>query len=100
MPARLFDLNLMLCRYILKQAGLKTDIQFTETFEKMPADGIDFRQSLQPKPRLSRPDECFAPVPYQQVFQERYGFLANLSMIDLLFNEGPNALQVLQSSLL
>jgi hypothetical protein len=100
MPERLFDLNLVLCRYILKQAGLQTNIQFTETFEKIPADGIDFREGLQPKPRLHKPDTNFSPAPYQQVFQERFGFLPNLSIIDLLFNEGPNARQVLQSSVI
>jgi hypothetical protein len=99
MPERLFDLNFILLQYILKQMGLKTEIQFTCSFEKIPADSIDFRQSLQPKPRLYKPDENFTPAPYQQVFQERFGFLSNLSIIDLLFNEGPNALQVLQLSL-
>ena len=49
-------------------------------------------------PGLHRPDKNFNPVPYQQVFQERYGFLPNLSIIDLLFNEGPNALQIIQLS--
>jgi hypothetical protein len=99
LPARLFDLNLMLCRYLLKQVGLNTEIQLTGTFEKTPSGGIDFRHSLQPKPRLYKPDGSFSPSPYQQVFQERYGFMPNLSIIDLLFNEGPNALQVLQLSL-
>ena len=92
MPERLFDLNIRLLQYVLKQIGLKTDIHLTETFEKTPSDLVDFRQSIQPKPRLNKPDENFVPVPYQQVFQERYGFLPNLSIIDLLFNEGPNAL--------
>jgi hypothetical protein len=98
MPERLFDLNLILSRYILKQIGLKTEIQFSQSFEKIPAEGIDLRESLQPKPRHYKPDEDFSPAPYQQVFQERFGFLPNLSIIDLLFNEGPNALQVLQLS--
>jgi hypothetical protein len=35
---------------------------------------------------------------YMQVFQEKYGFTPNLSIIDLLFNEGPQALQVLKGS--
>jgi hypothetical protein len=33
-----------------------------------------------------------------QVFQEKFGFTPNLSIADLLFNEGPNALQVLINS--
>jgi hypothetical protein len=96
MPQRLFDLNLRLLQFILKQLGLPIGINQTEAFEKTPANAVDFRESIQPKPRQYRPDEDFVPVPYQQVFQERYGFLPNLSIIDLLFNEGPKALQVLK----
>ena len=40
----------------------------------------------------------FSPQPYYQVFQERLGFLPNLSIIDLLFNMGPESLLVLQQS--
>ena len=99
MPGRLFDLNFRLLQYVMKQIGLKPDISFTETFEKMPSDLDDFRQSIHPKPRLNQPDENFIAAPYQQVFQERYGFLPNLSIIDLLFNEGPNTLQIIQLSM-
>ena len=28
---------------------------------------------------------------YTQVFTEKYGFVPNLSILDLLFNEGPNS---------
>jgi hypothetical protein len=98
MPELLFDLNQRLLIYILKTLGLNSQIQFTEVFQKTIPENIDFRQSIHPKPRLNKPCENFSPVPYQQVFQERYGFLPNLSILDLLFNEGPNALQILKSS--
>ena len=35
--------------------------------------------------------------PYIQVFQEKHGFINNLSVLDLLFNEGPNAKYYLQT---
>lgn len=98
MPSGLFDLNLRLLQYFLKQLGLNNHVNFTENFEKNPEGLLDFRQSIQPKPRLYKPDENFNPVPYQQVFQDRYGFLPNLSIIDLLFNEGLNALEILKMS--
>jgi hypothetical protein len=99
MPERLFDLNLRLLQYVLKQIGLKTNMHLTEAFEKTPEDKIDFRESIQPKSRRYKPDKNFAPASYQQVFRERYGFLPNLSIIDLLFNEGPNAMHIIQLSM-
>jgi hypothetical protein len=98
MPERLLDLNHRLLLYILKTIGLNNKICYTGTFQKSAPDQSDFRQGIQPKPRLNRPDENFRPVPYQQVFRDRNGFLPNLSIIDLLFNEGPNALQVIKLS--
>jgi hypothetical protein len=100
MPERLFELNHLLLMHILKLLGLNSIIQFTEAFDINPIDRCDFRESIQPKPGKARPDNNFSPVPYPQVFRDRYGFLPNLSLIDLLFNEGPNALQVLQSSVI
>ena len=38
----------------------------------------------------------FDPPPYTQVFLEKHGFIGNLSILDLLFNQGPHALEYLQ----
>lgn len=46
----------------------------------------DFREVIRPKHPLPDPD--FTPQPYYQVYAERHGFLPNLSILDLLFNEG------------
>ena len=51
-----------------------------------------------PKRISATEDPDFFPQPYYQVFQERLGFLPNLSIIDLLFNMGPESLLVLQQS--
>ena len=58
----------------------------------------DFRQSIRPKLPYDT-DPAFHPVPYFQVFGLRHGFLPNLSIIDLLFNMGPESRLVLRHSI-
>ena len=57
----------------------------------------DYRDSISPKIPFTF-DSTFIPIPYYQVFATRHGFLPNLSIVDLLFNMGPEALLVLQKS--
>ena len=55
----------------------------------------DLRESIRPK-QPYRTDPAFSAVPYYQVFSQRQGFLPNLSIVDLLFNMGPEARLVLR----
>jgi hypothetical protein len=82
---------------ILRFAKITKSSKITDKW----TEGInhDYRYSISPKKRLEHPDLHFSPFPYQQVFQERHGYIPNLSIIDLLFNEGPQALQILTNSL-
>ncbi|MEI3440030.1 MAG: WbqC family protein, partial [Bacteroides uniformis] len=48
-----------------------------------------------PKKDFRLEDPEFSPKPYYQVFQEKHGFLPNLSIVDLLFNMGPESLLML-----
>lgn len=95
----LFEWNLNLLNYLLEMLDIKIEVKISHTFEKTPVNAFDYRQSIHPKTRLSKPDHRFTPIPYLQVFQERFGFLPNLSIIDLLFNEGPNSREVLSKTL-
>jgi len=92
----LFDWNVHLLNVILKLCGINK--KPAVTMEWKTNAGFDFRQSINPKKRLSGHHPLFLPVPYQQVFSERSGFLPNLSIIDLLFNEGPQTLTLLKNS--
>ena len=49
----------------------------------------DFRDVIRPKHPL--PDADFQPRPYYQVYRQKHGFLPNLSILDLLFNMGPES---------
>ena len=54
----------------------------------------DFRDAIDPK--HPAPDPEFAPRPYYQVFARKNGFQPNLSILDLLFNMGPEGIFWLQ----
>lgn len=55
-----------------------------------PLNLSDFRQCINPKHPFE--DSDFQPRPYYQVYQQKYGFLPNLSILDLLFNMGPESI--------
>lgn len=57
----------------------------------------DFRETIRPKIDF-RFDTSFSPQPYYQVFAAKHGFLPNLSIVDLLFNMGPESRVVLRAS--
>lgn len=53
-------------------------------------DGVqDYRDVIRPKHALR--DDSFAPRRYYQVYERKHGFLPNLSILDLLFNMGPES---------
>ena len=59
----------------------------------------DYRELIHPKLDFAL-DKTFHPVSYYQVFDQRHGFIPNLSVVDLLFNMGPESLIVLRQSYL
>ncbi|MBN2485180.1 MAG: WbqC family protein [Bacteroidales bacterium] len=90
----LIDFNLKILRQIQESMGTDFNIGFSQHFI-MPADeSYDFRNSIHPKERLNKPDKYFKPVNYFQVFSEKFGHQPNLSFIDLMFNEGPQAIDI------
>ena len=96
----LADFNEELCRLICSLIDIQPDMERTSEYRtEFTLDETDFRESIHPKKDFTLEDTAFSPQPYYQVFQERLGFLPNLSIIDLLFNMGPESLLVLQKSI-
>lgn len=95
----LFDFNEKLCETVCKLIDITPCIQRTEEYrQEFQTNEVDFREMIHPKKDDSL-DVEFSPEPYYQVFETRHGFLPNLSIIDLLFNMGPESLLVLRDSI-
>lgn len=92
----LIDFNEALDAKIFELIDLHPVIKRTIAYGE-PAAEVDLRSAITPK--HPREDSIFIPQPYYQVFQQKYGFLPNLSIVDLLFNMGPESLLVLRDSI-
>ncbi|MDL2266246.1 WbqC family protein [Parabacteroides sp. OttesenSCG-928-G21] len=91
----LFDFNEELRQLICSLLDIDSDVIYTNDY--LPEVPNDFRERIRPKHEGI--DLNFQPAAYYQVFQERHGFLPNLSIVDLLFNMGPEGLIVLHKSI-
>lgn len=89
----LYDFNMEICGKMCELLDIHPTIKETVGYvkhEDIP-DGIDdFRDSIDPK--HPHPDPAFAPRRYYQVYENKHGFQPNLSILDLLFNMGPESI--------
>ncbi len=88
---RLVDLNLAITKKILQLLGLPSDLKISEEYVDAQQGDIDMR----PK---GKQGSDVALTPYIQVFSDRLPYVENLSILDLLFCEGPNALSFILSN--
>ena len=92
----LYDFNMELTLLACDLIGIGAVLAPTESYEARPAL-CDLRESIHPK-RPWQDDADFSPVTYYQVFKEKHGFVPNMSIVDLLFNMGPESILVLRDS--
>lgn len=91
----LFDMNMELMTVCLKLLGVNKKMEFTSFFEKNPGPGlVDLRSAIHPK--KVNPSYIITWSRYPQIFG-RY-FVTNLSILDLLFCEGANSINILGQS--
>lgn len=88
----LIDFNMALHHLIMDCLQLEKDIKHTTIFEKAPELVADFRSLT-----LAKKMPEFELPPYHQLFHDKHGYLPNLTVLDLLFNEGPNAVTYLEN---
>ena len=92
----LFELNLELLTLCLKLLNYDNVITFSEKYQKNPVGGIlDLRSVIHPKKDFSK-NVFYQSYSYIQLFGKE--FVPNLSIIDVLFSEGPNADNVIHQS--
>ena len=89
----LYDFNMEITNKMCELIDLRPNIATTEEFIKSPEGFTDFRDVIRPKRPLQ--DNDFEPKRYYQVYESKHGFLPNLSILDLLFNMGPESILLL-----
>ena len=87
----LLDFNLECIAVINQCLGLEMAISKSNQFTKTTSE-TDYRFLVN-----ARKEAKIEVSAYIQVFQGKHGFISNLSILDLLFNEGPNALNYLNN---
>lgn len=94
----LFDFNMETMQKMCELLDIEPHIIMTDKYVFLPENKdseatntniMDFRDAIRPKHPL--PDAEFEQRKYYQVYALKYGFQPNLSILDLLFNEGPEA---------
>ncbi|WP_298534394.1 WbqC family protein [uncultured Algibacter sp.] len=88
----ILDYNFKCLEVIFDCLQLETNSSKTTSYQKTTNTEIDYRFLVNAKKESLLPFDT-----YTQVFGDKHGFIPNLSILDLLFNEGPNSLNYLES---
>ncbi len=115
-PERLMELNMALLKFFIEKTGLAVDLRLTTEYspEGIVAEGFaggdavaedvgrriqcdDLREIIHPKRPNTILKDLQLEKPYFQVFSQKHGFQSDLSIMDLLFNEGPDSILFLRS---
>ena len=86
----LLDFNEEIREKMCELIDIRPKVSFSSGFSMECGVFTDYRDAITPK--HPEPDPDFSPKPYYQVYRQKHGFLPNLSVLDLLFNMGPESI--------
>ena len=92
----LYDFNMELTQWLCEQIDIQPELVPTTEYMDTGEGILDLREAIHPKKSAVDMASFYRPVPYYQVFDSRHGFQPDLSIVDLLFNMGPESLLVLR----
>lgn len=88
----LLDFNTAILKTCINLLKIRSDIEYSASFTPLENPN-DLRISISPKKELTQ----FIFPEYHQVFIDKFGFISNLSVLDLIFNLGPDSLEYLKN---
>ena len=86
----LFDFNEEIRLKVCELIDIEPTVTLTSESSDSSDTARDYRSAINPKHPVTDPD--FMPKKYYQVYLQKHGFLPNLSILDLLFNMGPESI--------
>lgn len=96
----LFGLNEKIRERICELIGFSAKVRYSDQYLRNDAENFrDLRNTLHPKKNILESVPEFVANPYYQVFGQKQTFMPNLSVLDLLFNLGPESILVLRDSI-
>ena len=104
-PEKLIDLNTAIMKFFIEKTGIKASVHMTSeystdaiaTLEGKQIQCEALREVIHPKRKNNILNSLELEKPYFQVFSPKHGFQSDLSIMDLLFNEGPDSILFLKS---
>lgn len=95
----LLDFNQDILQCILNILEICPSMQLTSDFELFSDSGDNLREFMHPKEDKNQFDSHFEALAYGQVFDHKFGFQANLSIVDVLFNCGSASYETILKSI-
>jgi len=88
----LLDFNEAIRKKMCELLDIQPKVDYSKKFTVYSLSSCvpDYRMVIRPK--NPEPDPDFTPKRYYQVYEQKHGFLPNLSILDLLFNMGPESI--------